>query len=622
MSCLGILLALTMSPVGTRAQVSAPPPPPDSTRRDSVTADSMAGDSARRKVDLVADKADTVKAPLAPAEIPVIPSIGPGYSWGRDPLVATGALTLGELVDRVPGLTSFRSGWIAAPEMAAWLGAFGRVRIFLDGVELDALNPRLRGQSDLSVIDMWQLEDATIEPGAGEIRVHLRSWRVDKTIPTTRIDVYTGDLQTNVFRGYYGRRFPSGHVLQAGGDHFATTNRRTDEAGDHTSLWGRAGWAGGKWTVDGSILRSGRKFTERTPDGLTRTDTLPTLDGTMIVATGRVAWGNPDQGAWWQALASAQSFAINNAPGTVVDSIPGPGGGGSGGSAEEPDTIQVSNDTTQSRPQLVLTGGLSSGPVRVSGAARLRRWQGRSWLAPALRASYDNGRFALSTFAERSALDSVQRLEAMGRINVLGNLSLSGSVSRASPLQGNPGAASLAYRGAVGTRLGRVWWTAGIISRDSSVLLPPVGFDTSFTGGSQGRVTGLFANIRGKFYRDVGIDFSGIRYPDKGLFRPQYETTARLFVDSDMRTKFPSGNLHILLALTHEYRSDALFPTTAELLRSSQYRVWGAELEIRLLSATITVLYRNFMGADYQQVPGFRMPGITSYYGIRWNFIN
>ena len=89
-----------------------------------------------------------------------------------------------------------------------------------------------------------------------------------------------------------------------------------------------------------------------------------------------------------------------------------------------------------------------------------------------------------------------------------------------------------------------------------------------------------------------------------------------------MRSRFPSGNLNILLAVTHEYRTQALFPTSTGTLSSTQYRTWGAELEIRLLSATLTFLYRNFLGEEYRQVPGFTMPSITSYYGIRWNFVN
>ena len=113
-----------------------------------------------------------------------------------------------------------------------------------------------------------------------------------------------------------------------------------------------------------------------------------------------------------------------------------------------------------------------------------------------------------------------------------------------------------------------------------------------------------------------------VRYDADGAYRPQYETRTRLYLDTDMRNRFPSGNLAIRLGVTHEYRTAAVFPTSSGQLTASQYRTWGADLEIRLLTATITFLYRNFLGADYEQVPGFAAPGITSYYGIRWNFVN
>src|SRR6185503_989253 len=138
-------------------------------------------------------------------------------------------------------------------------GRFGRVRIFLDGVELDPLNSRLNGQHDLSMVDVWLLEDATIETCADEVRIHLRTWQVQTTTPVTRIDIHTGDLQTNSYRGFYGRRFPGGQVIQLGGNHYATSDRRTGEAGDQTSFWGRLGVARRNWSADASVLRSERK---------------------------------------------------------------------------------------------------------------------------------------------------------------------------------------------------------------------------------------------------------------------------------------------------------------------------------------------------------------------------
>lgn len=597
----------------------------DTTTSDSAAAarrDSLARVQAERLRQARLRAADTIKAPIARAEVPPVLAVANAYAWNREGLFATGALTLGELIDRIPGVTSFRAGWISAPEMAAVNGRFGRVRIFLDGVELDPLNSRLRGQHDLSLIDLWNLEDATIETGADEVRVHLRSWRITSTTPVTRIDIHTGDLQTNSYRGFFGRRFPGGQVLQLGGDHYTTTDRRTSESGDQTSLWGRVGVARGKWSVDGSLLRSGRKFTVRSFDGDSPTDTLPTMNGISMVAIGRAAWGDAASGPWFQAIASAQSFSIRNPPLVVIDSVPGPGGGGPGGSPTERDTLEVDNDTTQSRPQFVLTGGLTRGPMRFSALGRIRRWRGGTTVAPALRVGYESGGLNLSLLGERSPLDSVQRIEGGASFNLGGRFALAGSVSRFTPIEGLDAPTSLGFRAEAGVRFGRIWVTGGALRRDTSFLPAAVAFDSSFRSGHQGTSTGIFSTIRGKFWRDIGVDLSGVRYEAAGIYRPQYETRARLFLDSDMRAKFPSGNLNILLAVTHDYRTQALFPTATGFVESSQYRTWSADAEIRLLTATIFFQYRNFLGAQYDQVPGFTMPSITSIYGIRWNFAN
>jgi hypothetical protein len=603
-------------------------------RRDSLAdttaarRDSIARVEAERQrlLRLQAMAADTIKAPLARAEVPRSLAIGEPYTWDRRRLPATGALTLGELVDRVPGVTSFRSGWISAPEMAALNGRFGRVRIFLDGIELDPLNSRLRGQHDLSLIDLWHLEDATIETGADEIRVHLRTWRVNNTTPTTRIDIHTGDLQTNAYGGFYGKRFQNGQALQLAGNHYATTDRRTGEAGDHTSLWGRLGVARRNWSADVSLLRSERKFTERTigddDEAEVPGDTLPDMNGISTVAIGRFAWGDPGGGPWFQALASTQSYSIRNQPRIVIDSIEGPGGGGPGGSAASPDTLEVPNDTTQSRPQFVVTGGMTRGPFRFSAVGRVRRWQGEMSLSPAVRVGYERGMYSLSLLGERSPLDSLQRIEAAGHVSLFGRYALSGVVSQFSPIEGSESPSTVALRAEAGVRASRMWFTVGALQRDAAFLPPAIAFGESFLGAAVGESRGLFATMRGKFYRDVGVDFSATKYKSAGIYRPEYETRTRLYVDSDMRSRFPSGNLNVLLAITHDYRTQALFPTSEDFLQSSQYRVWSAELEIRLLTATISFQYRNFLAAEHQQVPGFTMPSITSVYGVRWTFIN
>ncbi|HWP72205.1 MAG TPA: hypothetical protein VNM36_13920, partial [Gemmatimonadaceae bacterium] len=68
--------------------------------------DSLAKIAAEREriARLQAQKADTIKAPIARAEVPATLSIGEPFAWDRKRLASTGALTLGELIDRIAGV--------------------------------------------------------------------------------------------------------------------------------------------------------------------------------------------------------------------------------------------------------------------------------------------------------------------------------------------------------------------------------------------------------------------------------------------------------------------------------------------------------------------------------------
>lgn len=600
----------------------------DTAARDTSAQDTTAAARARARADSLArarqaalerERADSIKPPIARAPIPAPVAIGAPLAWSRDSIAATGALTLGELVERVPGVTVFRTGWIASPEMVAYQGAFGRVRVFYDGVELDALDPRTGGLLDFSFIEMWQLEDAVIETAANEIRIHLRSWSVRSTTPATRVDVYTGDLETNIYRGIFGRRFRRGEILQLGASQYGFTDLRNLGDADNTTLWGRGGWASPTWSVDGSIVRTGRdRLAQLREEPL---DSLPRLDAASTLAYGRVAWSDPQRGTWAQAIASTQNFTIRKPPIVVdIDSI------APDGSPQPPDTTFASGDTSTTRPQYLLTGGFTRGPLRLSGAYRLRRINNRNRVTTNARLGYEQGRLALSVFGEHAPATNLLRLDVQGRLQLLQFLAVQGAVSRDAPVDADDTPANpttLAVRGELGVRLGRMWATAGLMRRDTAALPAPVVFDTTFVAGGVGSTTATFATLRGKFYRDVGLDVVATRFENAGAYRPQYDVRSQLYVDSDMRARFPSGNLHILLAVTHEYRTQALFPTTGlGPLESSQYRTWGLLLEVRLLTATLTYQYRNFMDEEYQQVPGFFMPRPLNYYGVRWNFFN
>ena len=55
-------------------------------------------------------------------------------------MYTTGALDVLDLLERVPGLVGLKTSWIAQPMMASYLGDMRRVRLYVDGFELEELD--------------------------------------------------------------------------------------------------------------------------------------------------------------------------------------------------------------------------------------------------------------------------------------------------------------------------------------------------------------------------------------------------------------------------------------------------------------------------------------------------
>jgi hypothetical protein len=156
-SMLGLgLLAGAFLQTPLRAQVRDTLPKKDTIRIPTAPtlADSLLRDSLAKRDSILRERirADTIRSPLAHAPPGAELSIGRRMSWSRDSLLGTGAITVTDLVDRVPGATTTRGGWIASPAAGAYLGDARRVRVFYDGFEMPALGSarRQRARSDTS----------------------------------------------------------------------------------------------------------------------------------------------------------------------------------------------------------------------------------------------------------------------------------------------------------------------------------------------------------------------------------------------------------------------------------------------------------------------------------------
>jgi hypothetical protein len=615
----------------------------DTTRRDTAvvrvparpTADSLLRDSLAKRDTAHKVPRDTLRAPFARAPMPVPVEIGQTLIYDKAALFASGAITLQDLLDRIPEISGMRTGWIAAPMISSFMGDVRRVRVFLDGVEFESIDPRTGRQLDLTEVPLWTLEELRIERGATEVRVYTRTWRVDRTTPYTRTDIYTGDQQTNMYRGFFGRRWGSGEGFQVGAQQYGTTPPfRSDPSSDQLTLLGRLGWARGRFSFDAFAIRQNRnrgtiishqfRFLPYDPS-----DSVPGVQSSRTDAYLRAGWGDPEHGPWVQAIASSLGYSISHKATSAFGTT-------TGGSTP---------DTSRFQAQYVLTGGLTIGILRLEAAERFRVFQEpktfsavlrpdttvrhRSRLStPSVRAEVVSGPLALSAFAEGRGPDSLGRVEATARLTPLPFVSLLAAAGRSSYTHA-PDSTSTAnfLRGEAGLRLFDLWLIGGVVRRDSMLLPPPLVFGQHFIPVGAPAATGFTAEIRGPIYQALHADVSAIRWNDSaGFYRPRYETRSEVYLSTNWLSRFPSGNFGILASISHEYRSRTYFPVAAGGTPSIVYvpdaKVYSFRIEFRLLSAILSYQFRNLVGYPYQEVPGLLMPRQTQFYGVRWEFWN
>jgi hypothetical protein len=682
-------------------------------RRDSVTIAVPAGvDSARKaRIDSVHGIADTlkarvrrdsIKAPLARAEFPTSVGVGPIYRWTRDSVYSTGATSLAGLLERIPGVTVFRTGYLASSQTAAYLGDFTRIRVFRDGVELDAIDPRSGGITDVADLQLTNLDAVTVERTAGEIRVYARTWSTRNTTPYSRVDAFTGDEDTNIYRFFFGRRFGGGFDVQASAQQVATGVRNTRVGGGGSVLdaLARVGWARGRWSVDATYFRLDReRNTTRTY--VEQDSILPHYQGRRNEGYLRLGYGDPEgRGPWLQLIGNSLNLTVAG----TAQKVPVGRFKHLASGALVQDTLVIP-DSSLSRRQYVASAGLTFAGVKLSASDRVRSIAGTTFNSPSARASYDTRLFSASVFAENDAvggavvdsilakayaykttatstgavLDSAlvtkplgalapptrtTRVDATVRFSPLSWFALIGSFSNDSrsfyavgnqsnnPPAGPPPldttAASTktsATRLEAAVRFHRIWFSGGVIRRGPDLLIPPRVYECirpATVGRTCTRLladtetvsaTGVLAGIRGNFYKDAYLDVNGVGWKAADAsYRPQYQLRGEIGVLTNWLSRFPSGNFGFKAAAIDEYRSRVRFPNDVDLSGGGEKcalqecvapsNVLTLLLEIRIQTGALTYRLSNALNRPYELVPGARMPGPVSFYGLRWTFWN
>jgi hypothetical protein len=535
---------------------------------------------------------DTIQPPIGRAQGPRPPAIGGAYVWEGDQILASGAFTLADLLQRVPEVTVFRTGWMHSVQHAAVAGDVTRIRLFLDDVELDPIDPREFAFHELGRRPIWSLQRIAIERVGAEIRIDMRSWTVDRTTPYTRTDVYTGTEETDLYRGYYGKRFFNGAVLQVGAEQAGSENTRFGGGGDATSLLGRLGVGRRSWSVD--VFAERRRQTRTQQSGEVRD--LPSYDASHTFAYARAAIGRATEGPFLELLASTQGTRESSRHLAGVDTV----------------------DTAVSRAQYVATAGYRTGALLISLSDRIRRLEGRSENSLSARAEFSTRLLELATRAETGG--EVRTVDGTARLQPLSFLSVLASGSRRTSERADDSTTATSFRVEGGVGRGGIWLYGGRLTIDGAVpavnpldAVAEVPGGIELTGGSR---SASYVGLRGRGWRGFGAHSYVLRWQDPGYYMPEYQARAELNYETQALSRFPSGQFGFRIAVADEFRSGVEFLTQRV---GASHVLWGL-MEIRISRATMTLRVQNPLGKQYFLVPGFEMPRGLSTYGIRWYF--
>jgi hypothetical protein len=551
------------------------------------------------------------------APLPTI-DIGESYTWDRDALFATGALTLGDLLDRLPGYTTYRTGWLTSPQTVAMGGSFSNTRVYIDDVEWDDLNPRSPGIPELHSIPIWALQQLTLARTADGLRVDLRTWQYDLTTPYTRVDIETGDLNTNLYRAFYGKRYYNGAGLQLAGQQYGITDVRNGGGGEELSILGRYGWARPDWSLDATVLRGNdsRTTTQRYGGGML----LPGYRSAHTLAYLRAAIGHEGTGPFVQLQAVTEGLREYSPQYTTATAAQ---------YGFPSDTV----DTLASIAQYIATAGYDGGGARVRLVERYRRRLGVGYNSPSAAFDLTQRFLSLSASAERDAYRGVTDVQGGARLTPLPFV----SVAAYAELRNGFGTPAPGYvvlpnsrsmRAEAGLRLygGGPWLVGGVVSRDTALLVPPTLYDTAFIPVSTGKQTGTTIALRGPLGRGFSVDGWFARWDRNTPYTPQYEASGRLRFYTQWLSRFPNGNFSFLIEPSMSYRTRAAFPEAGgSRLTNPFYNPatdYAVLVELRILRGTITYQRRNITNELYDQIPGYIMPRPMNVYGVRWYFFD
>jgi hypothetical protein len=587
-----LLAALAFTPSPALAQV-----------QDTLRADTLGVDSLLVEQDTLLPPPVMVAWPRPDSSAGLVDG---RWVWDEDALLNEGAISLIDLLNRVPGVTTFRSGVLLQPEAAsAFGGGADRLVVIWDGFVLD---PLAGAALDLSTIRLSHLERVEIERRPDALVIRLFSDAATDARPYSRIEAGVGQPEVNLFRGVLlVPRFLFGPFG------FAVDRIEVQGAGRAQPADVFNGWV--RWGLLSE--RRGLEFTFRN-DGLSREQGSPApadISRRDLVVRGRSRFGLHGVAEGYFGRSTIEYDQTDTAI---------------------PDSLRVSRSIRARQAGLRLAWALDR--AQAEGALRWRdderlpsldlELNGRFRPIDPLRIDagivnqrWDEGLGATSWFASAS-FTPLPWLTAFGSFADGRRAARSGVDSIPVPNKGS----RQVGRGGVEARLGGFRAAvAGVRMSADSVPLFRLPGDTIIDAVGAGTVTGWEASgslpLAGDWlsleaawsawvsglrpvYTPASIGRATVLLHTAPLESGNFELTARM--DVRQRGELVGGPLE---------PDGPLAPVPARTLID-------AYVQIRIIDIRVWVRFDDMAGNDVQDLPGLFVQGPRVFYGVKWNFWN
>ena len=520
--------------------------------------------------------------------------------FDKDRLIFSGAQTLGELLQFVPGAFLARAGWYGLPEVVHYAGQGATsVEVVWDGYALDPLGEDSAGL-DLERIPLGLFIRVEVEVLPTVLRVYLISDTQPVRRARTETSFSTGDYQTNAYRIRYLNRWRSGLGVGLGVNWFGT-NGAPSTAGKASdlSLWVKTTWA--------PSTRMGLEW-EYVRYSLNR-------DALESVLPGRRIWRQ-------DALLRAYAATRDDGMGLRFDALLG--------------SSTYGDSTSDVQPAIAQLAALTAyRAVWWSAEAAVRVRDARVPLEVSVRGAATPFRaLSLSAYAVRRSLLADRSSQEIGI----------GAALRPLPWLVVRGA--LRYRNAVAvpailtdTAQRVADWSAGIgfVSRrldlevgveghgayDAPVYGTFAGVVPAGTAAAGQTLTAQLA-VRPAAYFTLSGWYRQPLGATAAAYEPPHHARAAATFRSRFLPRFRRGALDILVQAGVEAWSDGVMGRDAAgaPIALDGHGTLDWLVELRLLSAVIFWNLRNSQVERYEVVPGAPMARANQRYGVRWEFTN